>query len=381
MSCSNCFNGCADIVSDQCVKYTGIDIPLLGIENGDSLSYVEQALIGFLSSALDGTGIIPTIAPEVICSLVQGHLPDCGNISIVDLITALIESACDLQTAVDAVEADIATLNADYDVDCLTGVVDSSDTHDVLQAVIDKLCTLDLSVTAIAADLAANYVAIADLDTLIAAYLASITTSTLMSNKMVPYVAMPYYGDLVGKFDAGGAGIVGSDWENVYLCNGQNGTPDLRGRTTVGRTDMPGGGAFDAAVDPAIAPNPTYADFLPQGATNITLGINDIPSHTHTPTITATTADHYHYEFTNAAIDSHTPVTATNYVRSSEGWGDEMSYSLVGLPSPSTPNVGRSSSAHLDIVVVSTIANAGGDGYHMNIQPVLPSYYIMYIPI
>ena len=50
MSCSNCFNGCAEIVSDQCVKYTGVPVAVLGIQTGDSLSYVEQSLIGFLTS-------------------------------------------------------------------------------------------------------------------------------------------------------------------------------------------------------------------------------------------------------------------------------------------------------------------------------------------
>jgi hypothetical protein len=68
-NCSNCFNGCAEIVSDQCVRYTGVDVPLLGIQHGDSLSYVEQALITFLTAALDGTGIKPTIDPDMIVKI------------------------------------------------------------------------------------------------------------------------------------------------------------------------------------------------------------------------------------------------------------------------------------------------------------------------
>jgi len=59
MSCSNCFNGCAEIVSDRCVRYTGINIPSLGITTGDSLSNIEESLSTFLMSALDGTGIHP----------------------------------------------------------------------------------------------------------------------------------------------------------------------------------------------------------------------------------------------------------------------------------------------------------------------------------
>ena len=153
MSCSNCFNGCAEIVSDQCVKYTGIDVPVLGIQKGDSLSYVEQALIEFLTSTLDGTGIKIDIPSETICELVQQYLPDCGDITVVDLITALIKASCDLQEQVDVVAASITTLNADYDVDCLSGVTNSSDTHAVLQAVINKLCGLEVDLAALALDI------------------------------------------------------------------------------------------------------------------------------------------------------------------------------------------------------------------------------------
>jgi hypothetical protein len=50
MSCTNCFNGCSEITSDKCVKYTGADIPALGIQNGDTLEFVEQTLAQFLIS-------------------------------------------------------------------------------------------------------------------------------------------------------------------------------------------------------------------------------------------------------------------------------------------------------------------------------------------
>ena len=79
-NCSNCYNGCTEITSDKCVKYTGVDVPVLGIKNGDSLSYVEQSIIGFLSSTLDGTGILPVIKPSDVCPTVDKHLPDCDRI-------------------------------------------------------------------------------------------------------------------------------------------------------------------------------------------------------------------------------------------------------------------------------------------------------------
>ena len=149
-NCSNCYNGCTEIVSDQCVRYTGLDVPVLGIQTGDSLSYVEQALITFLTSTLDGTGIVITLPEGTYCELVTSYLPTCGDITAVNLFEALVKSACDLQEQVDAVVAELAILNGDYTVGCLTGVTSSSDTHAVVQAIITKLCQIDVSLTALA---------------------------------------------------------------------------------------------------------------------------------------------------------------------------------------------------------------------------------------
>ena len=76
-NCSNCYNGCTEITSDRCVKYTGVDVPILGIQTGDSLSFVEQAIITFLSSTIDGTGVFPIIQPTDICPIVEANLPVC----------------------------------------------------------------------------------------------------------------------------------------------------------------------------------------------------------------------------------------------------------------------------------------------------------------
>ena len=95
MSWSNCYNGCTEIVSDKCVRYTGIDVPVLGIKTGDSLSYVEQCIITFLTSTLDGTGIKLTIDPDIICTLVNTYLPDCEDLNALNLFKALIQATCD----------------------------------------------------------------------------------------------------------------------------------------------------------------------------------------------------------------------------------------------------------------------------------------------
>ena len=375
MSCSNCYNGCIEIVSDKCVRYTGIDVPVLGIQTGDSLSYVEQALIEFLTSTLDGTGIKLTIDPDIICTLVNTYLPDCEDLNALNLFKALIQATCDLQTQVDAIVADLVALEANYDVDCLTGVSASSGTHDILQATITKLCDVDAALVALAVDVDTNYVKLADLDALIQAYLNSIAPIAQQYVKMVPNTAVEYYGPLT-NFDATGKGLVGLGWDKIYICNGNNGTPDKRGRIGVGVTTGVPGGAFSPVVDPAIAGNPTYTLNSVNGVNNVTLSAGQIAAHSHTNTVTVT--PHTHFLYTTDINTSGTGVVnaTDNVARSRANGSQDVNYEIMA--STTTPTLGKSSSAQ-DGVSVS-IQNAGGGQSHTNIPPVLATNYIIYLP-
>jgi hypothetical protein len=226
MACSNCYNGCPEITSDKCVKYTGVDVPVLGIETGDSLSFVEQALITFLTATLNGSGITIDIDEGDYCAVVTQYLQECSTVTALDLFKALVKAACSLQTQITAAEAEIDTIEADYTVDCLSGVSADAGTHDILQAVITKLCEIDTTLTALATTVETNYVAIADINDYIASYLAASTLTTRYSSRMVPYEAVLYYGSL-SYFDGTGAGLTDTAWEDIYICNGNNGTPTL----------------------------------------------------------------------------------------------------------------------------------------------------------
>lgn len=357
MSCSNCYNGCSEIVSDQCVKYTGVNVPVLGIQTGDSLSYVEQALIEFLTSTLNGTGIKPDIDPAIICALVQQYLPDCGDITAVDLFNALIKAACDLQEQIDIIVADIAVIEAPYTVGCLTGVTSTSGTHAILQAVITKLCSIDVALTALTLDVNTNYVKLADLCTLVDACIAPIPTTPEQYKKMVPYTVVEYYGTLA-NFDAAGIGITGLGWQYIYLCNGANGTPDKRGRTPVGVTTVTGGGAFNPNVDPAFPGNINYTLNQIYGTNTITLTTNQIPAHTHSATTVISPDPH-----------SHTYNTGS---RTTTGWSGDNDLDNLG---PLNSTTGSTS-----LTANTTISSTGTGLSHSNIQPVLACYYIMYIP-
>lgn len=371
--CSNCYNGCAETVSDQCVRYTGVDVPVLGIKTGDSLSYVEQALITFLTSVLDGSGIILPINPQIICDIVKKNLVSCEDLSLPNVISAIIKAVCELETRVSDLEDDFAALEGPYTIGCLSGVTSTSGTHAILQAVITKLCGLEVSLNALALNVSTNYVKLSDLNSLIAAYLASVGTSTKYFNRMIPYAVVEFYGSLTGKFDGTGAGI--GDWEKIYLCNGNNGTPDKRGRVPVGATTGMGGGALNPAVDPAVAGNPAYALLGTAGSNTVTLAATQIPAHSHTASNVVTVTNHDHFTVFNG---SQVGLTSTTPIAQTATYGGNTSYSLSGAVG--TPNIGVTSANKSDVTVATSIGSTGGGLPHNNYQPGLGCYYIMYIP-
>ena len=375
MSCSNCFNGCTEIISDQCVKYTGNDIPALDISNGDTLADVELKITTFILSLSTGVGIIPTIDPADLCPLVSGFLPGSGDITLNDVISALLQSICALKTNVDAIDATLTTLNADYTIGCLTGVTASSDTHDILQAAINKLCSTAAGLTALELDVTTNYVELADLNTLIQAYLDSIAPSNLYKNNMVPYIAYEYYGSLAG-FDVTGAGS--GQFIDVYLCNGSNGTPDKRGRVAVGTTDgsMAGSIPMSSIVNPTTPGNPSYSLNSVQGLNNVTLTANQIPSHTHTATATSTAAPHSHFIAKDGANIGD--LTSTSPLDTEFDGSSNFSYRLKSISG--SADEGPTSNATVNVTTSVTVNSTGGGLSHSNIQPTIGAYYIMYIP-
>ena len=365
MSCESCYNGCVQTVSDECVRYTGINYEALGVETGDNLVSVEQAIMNALVPLLSGEG--DAIALSISCPIVDLYLP-AHTPNTQELFTATVSAICSLQAQVFTINDILTILNADYAIGCLTGVTASSDTHAIVQAIINKLCLTVSDLAALTLDVDTNYVKLADLDALIAAYLASHSSggSNQQYLKMVPYVAYEYYGSLT-NFDGTGAGLNAAGFYKVYLCNGLNGTPDRRGRVAVGAIQNvpPIGIGLDAAVNPANPGNPNYAIFNTAGANTVTLITSQMPSHSHGTTVTSigTISPNPH---------SHT----ISYLNKGAGDGSNVIGSQVSSNIKNTSSV----SLTVDITTSVTNANTGGGAAHANIQPVIAAYYIMYIP-
>jgi microcystin-dependent protein len=374
-NCSNCYNGCAETVSDQCVRYTGEDIPALGISHGDSLLAVENAITTFLVPVLTGVGVKPVISESIICNVVKKFLPpctQCTGFTLNEVLTAIIKAACSLQEQIDDLVTEFGILNANYDVDCLSGVVSSSGTHDILQAAINKICELEVNLGALAIDLATNYYTKTQVDTLLSTYTPP--GANLVKSKMIPYVALPFFSTDLSMFDAGGAGM--NDWVDIYLCNGSShpGAPDLRGRVLVGVTTNVPGGPMDPAVIPNMGTggfNPSYTIGSVYGSNSIQLGIPEIPSHSHTITNTVIINDPGHFHYLDNAVKWNGSIDrpAGSYTR--QDYLPQTQPEVTGL---------KGTGPGQNVFVNSIAATEGNNQPHSNIQPVIACNYIIYIP-
>jgi microcystin-dependent protein len=262
-----------------------------------------------------------------------------------------------------ALEAKFSELEQGYNIECLEGSPDPTNTYEVLQATINKLCALEIDLGALALDVEVNYVKLDDLNALIQAYLDSQSTSDKFCNRMVPYTVVEYYGSL-SNFDASGAGL--GTWANIYLCNGGNGTPDKRGRIPVGAIQgVPSGpSGLNPFVDPNTPGNPNYALNTTSGSNTVTLTTNQIPSHTHNNVLNFTDPGHSHTLF---FAEYATGATSNPGY---DGGSNNYQQNVDKVTSTSTTGITAS---------ITNTAQGGGQS-HNNIPPVLACYYIMYIP-
>ena len=374
-NCSNCYNGCTEITSDKCVKYTGVDVPILGIKTGDSLSFVEQALITFLGSTLDGTGIQPVVPASDICPIVDANLDNCNPLSLNNYLVGIIKTICDLNIQIEAIE--VSNPSTVYNVGCVENVQNTSSTSEVLQQTIVKLCEVEQSLNTFITDVTNNYVQIVDINTYIENYLNTNPQQQLLNSRMVPFSSQPYFGSL-SPFDASGAGI--GIWDRIFLCNGNNGTPDLRGRVPVGATDMPGQ-SMDSAVDPGNSGNPTYNLTSLVGTNQVVLTTAEIPSHTHIGTVSAPSPEtHTHQMLVKPGVMGQGG--ATVYPDYSNPGGERKGERRT--MDSGVSGVGSYDAAYTELegnhTHTVTIDVTGGGLGHNNYQPGMGAYYIIYIP-
>lgn len=345
MACRDCFNNCPDgPTPDSCIKYTGPDVELLGIQNGDPLSLVEAAIIDKLEEVLDGTGIV--LDDLTSCDVIDNELVGKDK-TLVNIIQALYTVICALKADVEDIQDEIS-LPSGFDTSCLT--LGASPTRDdILQAVITKLCSVATSVSTIEGDYITS-------ETICDA-IEDCSSSTIQEyTKMPKYCPIPYYGPL-SVFDSNGAGLEAQGYKNVYVCVGQTVRgfvlPDTRGRALVGANMSVPGGAMDSAVDPAVNAGYNIAKGSKVGEVKHTLTSAEMPAHTHSIT------DPGHNHDTAFGSDSSSGNNHANFAK---------------LDAATTNKTSTTKTTGI------TINSAGSGQGHNNLQPSIGCYFIIYIP-
>lgn len=345
MACKDCLINCDNIVSDQCVQYTGPEIPELGICPGDTLYKFEAAIVKELLSFSDGSGIDISALVTNSCTFMSNQLGVLPK-NLLNILQILWNTGCTLKELIDEIDTEIGN-NPVFSTACLTGLPANPTRDDILQAAVNLLCSIKTTVDAIPT----TYVKVSDLTTLVTQIVNNISSGggTIQYNtRLIPFSVMAYFGPL-SNFDASGKGLTTLGFDKVYLCNGNNGTPDLRGRVIVGAVRNVPGGTPDTAVDPANPLNPNWAINDKQGENAHLLTIPQLPSHTHG----ITDAGHSH-PYAGELPDG----------RGSDGSKE------------ATPATKQTGLAYTGISINST----GGNQPHNNIQPSIAGYYIMYVP-
>jgi microcystin-dependent protein len=354
-SCRNCFDNCDKPISDKCIK-SSIDVPLLDICKGDQLSLVQSIIVEKLLSALDGTGITPEEVSiqnnETLQNLLKYKDPTLNN-----LLQILIDNQQNLTQAIESLGGTDITV---FDIKCLTGLPEEPSRDEILQKVLTLLCTVKSTVDLIPT----TYVKNSDLKVLVDNIIAGNADDDEDAVagqhylKAIPYVAYPYFGSL-SNFDNTGKGLSTQKFDKIYLCNGLNGTPDMRGRTPVGAVRNVPGTTLDPSVDPLSPSNPNSNYELGQkfGKGTHTLVTTEIPSHGHV-----------------VSDPGHTHNIASNI--NDVGISSQPNGLYDGTDNNAVPKTLVTKPAFTNISIQAT----GGGGAHNNVQPSIGSLFIMYIP-
>ena len=335
MPCLDCLSNCDPLISDKCVKYTGADVPSLGIIKGMSLFEIEKIILDKLNT-LTGPNIkLDTI--NTTCTFITDLLfgKSSQPFTIQQFAEIVFEGFCKLDSKIES----SPTFN--FNTACLTGDLETKDK--IIQAIINKVCNIDTRLVTVET----SYIKQSDLCAQVKACIS--TTVPTYKDRMVPYTYIPYAGPL-SNFDNTGKGLIATGFDRIFLANGLNLTQDWRGRSPIGAILNVPGTTLDSVVS---NPFNNYSSGVKYGTTEESLTVLQMPQHTHT----VIDPGHSHNIPHRVDGDSNNGYTvATNGSVDSSIWSTNLSQSNV------------------------TIGNSGKGTAHNNIQPSIACLYIVFIP-
>lgn len=152
---------------------------------------------------------------------------------------------------------------------------------------------------------------------------------------------------------SGAVGAVPAGW---VLCDGTNGTPNLKNRFIVGAGD-------------------TYAVGATGGADTVTLSESQIPGHTHV--ISATTASGGSHSHSVSDPGHSHSYTAYSNVNPGQTGGGSAQLPIGGTTGTAYTGISLSTAAAHTHAVSASAATTGGGGSHENRPPYYALAYIM----
>lgn len=376
---------------DGDIVYTGPTISELGICTNDSLKEVEAVVLQKLLDYSTGVGISLSNIDLTTCDAFSSCITCCNNQcrDLPCLLNCYKTAICNLFDEVDTLSTSIsALLDGPYDPACIPGLSANPTLAQIIQKWLIDYCTLKDTVTTLSTTVSTLST---NLPTTIGNFLLNaITTCTGNSSVIktgtgastnisfkgfVPIGGIiPYGGTISGKVDSEGRGLTNTDLCGWHLCNGLNGTVDMREQVPVGV----GAGAMGGGTLPSNASGANYSLFALVGKASVQLTSDESGTSAHTHTVT----DNGHAHLFEFQMDQATANNLTTVKMNPLGTGSHTSWfnAETGIIEPAsdamiTAYIGMSKTG------VTVNANTGDVAKiaHENRQPSRALYYIQRI--
>ena len=287
---------CGNILSSNCIRYEGPPVPLLNICPGDTITETQQAIITKLLELAEGAGINLEAVNLKNCRYLLDKHP-AGKKTLHSLFQLLVDASCLLKQDLDQLRKIIADsgTNISFDLGCIEPIPGKSDANKVIQALINTVCKLSQKVTDIIQNAGNTTIITTSINQALSGLISTpghngLTKTTTPAGQvtysitaLVPPGTMLPYGGSLANFDSSGKGLPGTVMEGWFLCNGNNGTIDMRGFVPVGIIQGAGGQALDGIVDPVKNQDVTMNYTMGQagGKARVTLEVSQMPNHSH----------------------------------------------------------------------------------------------------
>lgn len=277
---------CYQIYSSNCILYQGADNANFNICQGKS--NVTDVLTAILNAFPTVTNGIPVIDPNSIiptgitglCTALSTPLLAFTNPNINNYLQVYGNAICSNTSQINTILSQINAPLTYSNPGCLS-LPTSPSQQQVIQATINQLCSVTTQLATLTTEVdggpTLTPALVTQVNSLISNYVAtnitscantgrSITKDTngnnvVQFNAQVPnYCPIPYIGP-TSYFDSTGIGLAQYGMCGYYVCNGNNGTPDMRGFTFGGATNLPFTTStnLNQLVDPVFNNDPDYA--------------------------------------------------------------------------------------------------------------------------